>query len=82
MNVCVFSGDTEKVGFVLLCDMSLRMADRENRVDVWKNLKLLADHKSDLVCNVEMYKLAHLIILEIICNGDYEAVVDTEYDNF
>jgi hypothetical protein len=63
-----FSGSVKMTGFILLCDMCLRMADKDGVVDVLKNLKQLSTYTADLVCDVEQYKLAHRVVSECLFN--------------
>jgi hypothetical protein len=62
------SGSVKMTGFILLCDMCLRMADKDGVVDVLKNLKQLSTYTADLVCDVEQYKLAHRVVSECLFN--------------
>jgi protein tyrosine phosphatase len=62
------SGSVKMTGFILLCDMCLRMADKDGVVDVLKNLKQLSTYTTDLVCDVEQYKLAHRVVSECLFN--------------
>ncbi|KAH0816613.1 hypothetical protein GEV33_006178 [Tenebrio molitor] len=57
-------GSVKMTGFILLCDMCLRTAEKDGVVDVLKNLKQLSTYATDLVCDVEQYKLAHRVVSE------------------
>ncbi|RZC38749.1 receptor-type tyrosine-protein phosphatase F-like [Asbolus verrucosus] len=60
------SAGVGRTGTILLCDICLRMAAKEGAVDMLKNLQKLRDQRSNMVDNIQQYKLAHLVILECL----------------
>ncbi|XP_063907954.1 receptor-type tyrosine-protein phosphatase kappa-like [Zophobas morio] len=54
------------VGFVLLCDMSLRTATKDGAVDVMANLKNLTQYTSELMVDFDHYVAAHTVIADCL----------------
>lgn len=55
-----------RTGTIILCDICLRMAATENKIDVLYYLHRLRSQRSSMVDNPEQYKLVHLILLEML----------------
>ncbi|KAK9883924.1 hypothetical protein WA026_004864 [Henosepilachna vigintioctopunctata] len=49
---------------IILSEICLRMAAEEGVIDVLHHLQKLREQRSNMVDNVERYKLVHLIVLE------------------
>jgi protein-tyrosine phosphatase len=60
------SAGVGRTGTILLCDICLRMAAKEDAVDVLRTLQQLRDQRANMVDNIQQYKLAHLVILECL----------------
>ncbi|KAH0820674.1 hypothetical protein GEV33_002117 [Tenebrio molitor] len=60
------SAGVGRTGTILLCDICLRMAAKEDAVDMLRTLQQLRDQRANMVDNIQQYKLAHLVILECL----------------
>ncbi|KAK9883921.1 hypothetical protein WA026_004861 [Henosepilachna vigintioctopunctata] len=58
------SAGVGRTGTILLSDICLRMAAKEGVIDILNNLQKLREQRSNMVDNVEQFKLVHLIVLE------------------
>jgi protein tyrosine phosphatase len=58
------STGVEGTGFVLLCDISLRTANRDGTVDIFRISHRLAKCDPNLINNINYYLLAHFVIFE------------------
>jgi protein tyrosine phosphatase len=54
----------EGTGFALLCDISLRTANRDGTVDIFRTSHRLAKCDPNLINNINYYLLAHFVIFE------------------
>lgn len=61
-----FSAGVGRTGTIILCDMCLRMAAKENLIDALYNLYKIREQRPNMVDNYEQYKLVHLVILECL----------------
>ncbi|XP_050510291.1 tyrosine-protein phosphatase 69D-like isoform X2 [Diabrotica virgifera virgifera] len=83
------SAGVGRTGTIILSDIILRMAAAENSVDFLAYLEIIRDQRSNLVDNLEQYKLAHLVVLEclfgmrtsIMCNDDMRTIVENTISN-
>ncbi|CAH0551977.1 unnamed protein product [Brassicogethes aeneus] len=60
------SAGVGRSGAVILCDISLKMAQFEHKVDILNSFEYLRSRRPNMVDNYEQYKLVHLVILEYI----------------
>lgn len=60
------SAGVGRTGTIILCDICLRMAAKENFIDVLNNFYNLREQRPNMVDNPEQYKLVHLVILECL----------------
>ncbi|KAF2886877.1 hypothetical protein ILUMI_19296, partial [Ignelater luminosus] len=60
------SAGVGRTGTIILCDLCLRMAAREEIVDVLKHQHNLREQRVNLVNNIDQYKLVHLVLLECL----------------
>ncbi|XP_068893268.1 receptor-type tyrosine-protein phosphatase F-like isoform X2 [Tenebrio molitor] len=58
------STGVEGTGFALLCDISLRTANRDGTVDIFRTSHRLAKCDPNLINNINYYLLAHFVIFE------------------
>ncbi|KAK9883910.1 hypothetical protein WA026_004853 [Henosepilachna vigintioctopunctata] len=58
------SAGVGRTGTIILSEICLRMAAEEGVIDVLHHLQKLREQRSNMVDNVERYKLVHLIVLE------------------
>lgn len=78
-----FSAGVGRTGTIILCDICLRMAAAENRIDVLNQLHHLRQQRANMVDNPEQYKLVHLVLLDMLfapetsipCNNEMEAAI-------
>ncbi|CAG9838351.1 unnamed protein product [Diabrotica balteata] len=83
------SAGVGRTGTIILSDIILRMGAAENSVDFLAYLEVIRDQRSNLVDNLEQYKLAHLVVLEclfgmrtsIMCNDDMRTIVENTISN-
>jgi protein tyrosine phosphatase len=64
------STGVEGTGFVLLCDISLRTANRDGTVDIFRISHRLAKCDPNLINNINYYLLAHFVIFENCFKSD------------
>ncbi|XP_063918202.1 uncharacterized protein LOC135133665 isoform X2 [Zophobas morio] len=75
------SDSVSRIGFVLLCDMSIRMAREESVVDVLSNFKRLSDQVAYLVDDLHLYKLSYMVISEYIFGAELASNLTRVYNN-
>ncbi|KRT81627.1 Fibronectin domain-containing protein, partial [Oryctes borbonicus] len=59
-------GGFGRTGILILCDICLRMALAEGKVDVYHHLYQLREQRMNMVENVQQYKIAHFVLLLIL----------------
>lgn len=69
-----------RTGTILLADISLRMAAKQGNVDMLNNLQKLREQRSNMVDNIEQYKLAHLVVLECLMGLRTSILCDEDMD--
>ena len=65
-----YSSGMRGVGFVLLCDISLRAAMKDGSLDVVANLKHLTQCTSEMMVDFDHYVLAHIVIADCLRHVD------------
>ncbi|XP_069704006.1 uncharacterized protein [Periplaneta americana] len=83
------SAGVGRTGTVILADICLRMAAAEGYVDVLSFQQQIREQRSDMVYNLNQYKLVHLVLLEslvaeqtsIPCDGKFESCVEELYQS-
>lgn len=60
------SAGVGRTGTIILADICLRMAAREGVLNPLKIVKKMRSQRSNMVDNVQQYKLAHLVVLECL----------------
>lgn len=83
------SAGVGRTGTIIICDICLRMAASEGRLDFLSTLEHIRSQRPNLVDNVEQYKLAHLAVLSclrgmnttILCNDDMDAKIHKIFEN-
>ncbi|KAI4467469.1 receptor-type tyrosine-protein phosphatase [Holotrichia oblita] len=79
------SSGVGRTGSVILCDICMRMAIKEDQVDVLHHLYKLREQRVNMVENVEQYKLIHLVLLQslvafdtgVLCNEAMQTAIET-----
>lgn len=51
---------------LILCDICLRMALAEGKVDVFHHLYKLREQRANMIENAEQYKIVHFVLLQIL----------------
>lgn len=83
--ICGFSAGVGRTGSLILCDICLRMAAREGKIDAFYYLNKIREQRVNMVDNVEQYKLVHLVLLQclvapetgVLCNETMENNIET-----
>ncbi|KRT83748.1 hypothetical protein AMK59_4565, partial [Oryctes borbonicus] len=78
------SAGVGRTGSLILCDICLRMAARERKIDAFYYLDMIREQRVNMVDNVEQYKLVHLVLLQclvapdtgILCNESMEKNIE------
>ncbi|KAK9751442.1 Protein-tyrosine phosphatase [Popillia japonica] len=79
------SAGVGRTGSLILCDICLRMAAREGKIDAFYYLNKIREQRVNMVDNVEQYKLVHLVLLQclvapetgVLCNETMENNIET-----
>lgn len=83
------SAGVGRTGTIILCDICLRMAAREGKIDMLYNLYKLREQRPNMVDNIEQYKLVHLVLLEclfapetsLVCDQNIESKIEQVLSN-
>jgi protein tyrosine phosphatase len=70
-----------RTGTLILCDIVLRMAAREKKVDFVKVLLKMRTQRCNLVNNVKQYIFAHFVVLECLFRADFSIPVNDAFQD-
>ncbi|KAJ8939464.1 hypothetical protein NQ314_011121 [Rhamnusium bicolor] len=70
-----------RTGTILLCDIVLRMAALEQKVDFLKIYHKLREQRPKMVDNPAQYILAHLVVYECLFGKDFSISLDVNFKN-
>lgn len=64
-----------------MCDIVLRMAAKERKLDFVKNLTEMRAQRDLLVSNVDQYIFAHFIVLECLFGVDFSIPINDSFQD-
>ncbi|KAK9883913.1 hypothetical protein WA026_004856 [Henosepilachna vigintioctopunctata] len=76
------SGGVGRTGIILLCVISVTMAQEKGVVDMAYTLNKLREKRPNMVDNYEQYKLAHLVVLDCLNTLSTEIKCDDRFKHF